>query len=105
IRSHLDIGPMTRAAGRSPGRHGFTAFTDKRLAGEDSRIVVVDSCDVATDGDLILLCIPTSLLLWKMVRKLIAFLAEVGRGAIAPDALSSMLHEDAEHFQPTAPPS
>jgi tRNA pseudouridine38-40 synthase len=105
IKDRLDIDAMTRASASVAGRHDFTAFTDKRLAGEDSRIVVVDSCNVATDGDLILLRITASHFLWKMVRKVIAFLAEVGRGAIAPDALASMLHEDAEHFQPTAPPS
>ena len=57
------------------------------------------------DEDLILVRIAASHFLWKMVRKLIAFLAEVGRGTVQPDALGPMLHADAEPFQPTAPPS
>jgi tRNA pseudouridine38-40 synthase len=105
IKDRLDAAAMARAAGAIAGRHDFSAFTDKRLEKEDSRIVVVDSCEVTTKDDLILLRITASHFLWKMVRKLIAFLAEVGRGAIPPDALAPMLNANAESFQPTAPPS
>src|SRR6266511_2806260 len=67
--------------------------------------LVVDTCEAAVDEDLILLRIAASHFLWKMVRKLIAFLAEIVRGAIAPDAIEKMLGADAENFSPTAPPS
>jgi len=40
-----------------------------------------------------------------MVRKVVAFLAEIGRGAAAPDDLQTRLHPEAEPFLPTAPPS
>ena len=105
IKDRLDVEAMRRAASAIPGRHDFSAFTDKRLGGEESRIVVVDSFEIATSGDLILLRITASHFLWKMVRKLIAYLAEVGRGAIGPESLQPLLRADAEHFQPTAPPS
>ncbi|HEY8713099.1 MAG TPA: tRNA pseudouridine(38-40) synthase TruA [Thermoanaerobaculia bacterium] len=105
IKDRLDVAAMTGAAAAIPGRHDFTAFTDKRLGAEESRIVVVESCEVAVDEELILLRIAASHFLWKMVRKLIAFLAEVGRGAIAPETLQQMLRVDAEAFSPTAPPS
>ena len=96
---------MARAAAAIAGRHDFTAFTDKRPAADESRIVVVESFDIAVDEELILLRIAASHFLWKMVRKLVAFLAEAGRGTIAPEALSKMLNAEAEAFQPTAPPS
>lgn len=105
IKDRLDLDAMSRAAASIAGRHDFTAFTDKRLSADESRVVVVESCQVAAEGDLILLRIAASHFLWKMVRKLVALLAEVGRGAVRPEALAPMLRPDAESFQPTAPPS
>jgi tRNA U38,U39,U40 pseudouridine synthase TruA len=40
-----------------------------------------------------------------MVRKVTNCLLEVGHGNLRADAFASMLHADAEPFQPTAPPS
>ncbi len=105
IKDRLDFEALSRAAGSIAGRHDFTAFTDKRLSPNESRIVVVDSFDTGRDGDLILLRIAASHFLWKMVRKLVSFLVEVGRGEIKPEGLKSLLRADAEPFAPTAPPS
>lgn len=105
IKDRLDVNAMTKAAAAIAGRHDFTAFTDKRLAADESRIVVVESCEIAVDEELILFRIAASHFLWKMVRKLIAFGVETGRGTIAPDALAKLLRADAEPFSPTAPPS
>lgn len=105
IKDRLDVRAMTQAAAAISGRHDFTAFTDKRLAADESRIVVVESCAIAVDEELILFRIAASHFLWKMVRKLVAFLAETGRGTVAPDALAKMLRADADPFSPTAPPS
>lgn len=103
IKDRLDFPAMRTASAAIAGRHDFSAFTDKRLKEEESRIVVVDSCDAATADDLILIRIAASHFLWKMVRKLVAFLVEVGRGTA--DDLGSRLNPDAELFHPTAPPS
>lgn len=105
IKDRVDFDAMSRAGGSISGRHDFTAFTDKRLSATESRMVVVDSFETGRDGDLILLRIAASHFIWKMVRKLVSFLVEVGRGEIKPDVLKSMLHADAEPFAPTAPPS
>ncbi len=105
IRDRLDVEAMQAAAGRIAGRHDFSAFTDKRLSPEESRIVEVETCEAAVDGDLILFRITASHFLWKMVRKLTAFLAEIGRGTLTADDLRSRLRRDAEPFLPTAPPS
>ncbi|HEX6178856.1 MAG TPA: tRNA pseudouridine(38-40) synthase TruA [Thermoanaerobaculia bacterium] len=105
IKDTLDAEAMRRAASAIPGRHDFSAFTDKRLAADESRIVVVESFDIGEDGDLILLRIAASHFLWKMVRKLVAALVEVGRGNVKADAFAALLKPKAPNFSPTAPPS
>jgi tRNA pseudouridine38-40 synthase len=92
-----------QVAGSLAGRHDFSAFTDKRLKQEDSRIVVVERCELARAGDLILFRIAASHFLWKMVRKLTSFLVEVGRGN--ERSITSRLGAKSEAWQPTAPPS
>ena len=54
IKDRLDVQAMQRAAKAIPGRHDFSAFADKRIAADESRIVVVDSFEVARSGDLVL---------------------------------------------------
>src|SRR6266542_3265747 len=105
IKDRLDANAMRDAAARLVGRHDFSAFTDKRLQEDESRVVVVERSDVAAVDDLILFRIEASHFLWKMVRKLVAFLAEVGRGEMTADDLGARLHRKAPAFQPSAPPS
>lgn len=100
IKDRLDVNAMARAANSLAGRHDFTAFADKRLAADESRIVVVERAELARADDLILFRIEASHFLWKMVRKLVAYLAEVGRGTMRTDVLAQK-----EAWQPTAPPS
>ena len=103
IKDRLDVDAMAEVAGRIAGRHDFSAFTDKRLKEEDSRIVVVERCELAAAGDLILVRIAASHFLWKMVRKLISFLVEVGRGN--QTSIVPRLKASGEPWSPTAPPS
>ena len=100
IKDKLDFDAMARTAKSLAGRHDFTAFADKRLAADESRIVVVERAELARADDLILFRIEASHFLWKMVRKIVSYLAEVGRGTERGDLLS---HKEA--WQPTAPPS
>ena len=100
IKDSLDVAAMSKAAATLAGRHDFSAFADKRLKEEDSRIVVVERCQLERAGDLILFRIEASHYLWKMVRKIVSYLAEVGRGT-APIDLTALR----EPWQPTAPPS
>lgn len=105
IKDRLDLGAMTRAAKLLEGRHDFGAFSDRRMKEEDSRIVVVERCQAAASGDLILFRIEASHFLWKMVRKLVAFLVEIGRGNATPEDLGARLNANAANVEPTAPPS
>lgn len=104
VKDRLDVGLMQLATKQLEGRHDFSAFSDKRMKEEDSRIVVVDRCDVVVVDSLILVRIAASHFLWKMVRKLMAFLAEIGRGNVEPGELAARLRSGTM-FEPTAPPS
>jgi tRNA pseudouridine38-40 synthase len=103
IKDRLDLEAMQKAASGIAGRHDFSAFTDKRLKEEDSRIVVVERCQLERAGDLILFRIAASHFLWKMVRKLSSFLVEVGRGNERD--LVPRLGAKGTPWTPTAPPS
>jgi tRNA pseudouridine38-40 synthase len=103
IKDRLDLEAMQRASSALAGRHDFSAFTDKRLPDENSRVVVVERCDLVRAGDLILFRIAASHFLWKMVRKLTSFLVEVGRGNERD--LARRLGPKGEPWTPTAPPS
>jgi tRNA pseudouridine38-40 synthase len=105
IKDRLDFEAMQLAAASIAGRHDFSAFADKRLKEEDSRIVVVERCELVRAGELILVRIAASHFLWKMVRKLISYLVEVGRGNLAATDIASRLRPTAEAWAPTAPPS
>ncbi|HEX7707561.1 MAG TPA: tRNA pseudouridine(38-40) synthase TruA [Thermoanaerobaculia bacterium] len=105
IKDRLDLEGMQAAAALVAGRHDFGAFTDKRLPADDSRIVVVERCDVVAHGELILVRIAASHFLWKMVRKLISFFVEVGRGNAGAGELDAMLRDGGPLYSPTAPPS
>ena len=94
---------MEHEARSIAGRHDFSAFTDKRLKEEESRIVVVERCELARAGELILLRIAASHFLWKMVRKITSFLVEVGRGNESD--ITRRLNAKGEPWSPTAPPS
>lgn len=105
IKDRLDVEAMQQAAAAVAGRHDFSAFTDKRLKEEDSRIVVVERCDLARADELILVRIAASHFLWKMVRKLMSYFVEVGRGNVVASDIKTRLHAKGEVWAPTAPPS
>lgn len=105
IKDRLDAGAISEAASRLAGRHDFSAFTDKRLPAAESRIVVVERCEVGVAGDLILVRIAASHFLWKMVRKTVALLVDVGRGAVPAERITELLKNRGPAVEQTAPPS
>ena len=105
VKDALDARAMARAAGLFEGLHDFQSFTD--LDPEDaSTKVKVESVEVREEGALILIRIVGSHFLWKMVRRMVGVLAEVGRGALHDDDLARLLREPSDAVAPlTAPPS
>jgi tRNA pseudouridine38-40 synthase len=81
VRDKLDIEAMSAAARQIAGRHDFMAFSERDAKREDlSTIVVVGSAEITTGEEMILFHITASHFLWKMVRRLVGSLVEVGRG-------------------------
>src|SRR5258708_103885 len=72
---------MAVAARGFEGLHDFQSFTDQDPE-DGSTKVKVESVQVREEGALILIRIVGSHFLWKMVRRMVGVLAEVGRGAL-----------------------
>jgi tRNA pseudouridine38-40 synthase len=109
VRRPLDAAAMAGAAQLVVGGHDFAAFCEKPQAQTSTR-VVVGAVEVAEAGDLVLVRVVASHFLWKMVRRLVGALVEVGAGALGARELAALIEggpgeaafRPAEH---TAPPS
>jgi tRNA pseudouridine38-40 synthase len=106
IKDRLDVDAMRAAAGSFLGLHDFRAFTDDE-PGRTSTRVRVEGLELAEEGALILVRIRASHFLWKMVRRLVGVLAEVGRGGMMVPEAAALLPEGSRHVAArlTAPPS
>jgi tRNA pseudouridine38-40 synthase len=103
VKEPLEAARMRDAARSLLGMRDFRAFAaaDSReddeesapsaLRRDKSTLVLVDRLDIVEDGSLALVCVEGSHFLWKMVRRIVGVLVEVGRGGLAPDAVSSLL--------------
>ena len=68
--------------------------------------MLVDRLDFVEDGDLVLVGVEGSHFLWKMVRRMVGVLVEIGRGGLKPDAAARFLTEGSDApARLTAPPS
>lgn len=105
VKDHLDVESMQKAAARFLGMHNFQSFSDDDEQ-EKSTKVLLESIDIKEDGDLILIRISGSHFLWKMVRRMVGTLAEVGRGRMRPEEISHFLKTRSDvPAKLTAPPS
>jgi tRNA pseudouridine38-40 synthase len=93
VKEDLDVARMRDAAARLTGLHDFRSFTDSD-PGETSTKVLLGGLDIAEDGDLLLIRVVGSHFVWKMVRRIVGVLVEVGRGGLEPAAVEKFLEED-----------
>lgn len=106
IKDELDAASMAEAAKMLVGRHDFASFAEIEEGKKQSTKVEVVHAEVFTDGDLICLRIGASHFLWKMVRRIVGMLAEVGRGNLTFDAFARLLKFQSDSVAKfTAPPS
>jgi tRNA pseudouridine38-40 synthase len=95
VKEAIDAPRMRDAARSFVGMRDFRAFAASDLRDDDetapSTRVLVDAVEVAEDGDLVLLSVRGSHFLWKMVRRIVGVLVEIGRGGLPVDAVASML--------------
>jgi tRNA pseudouridine38-40 synthase len=105
IKDPLSVGRMLQAAKVFRGMNDFSSFTEQKPEAGSTR-VLVDDVAIAEAEDLILVRIAGSHFLWKMVRRIVGVLAEVGRGALSESDLKSFLKErSGVPATLTAPPS
>ena len=106
IKDELDAASMAEAAKMLVGKHDFRSFCETEEGKKQSTLVKVERAEVFTDGDLICFRIGASHFLWKMVRRIVGMLAEVGRGNLTYEGFERLLKfqsDAAAKF--TAPPS
>jgi tRNA pseudouridine38-40 synthase len=105
IKDGLDFDQMKSASKIFLGMHDFGSFADKDKEEKSTR-VMINSIDMKEDGSLILIRINGSHFLWKMVRRMIGVLAEIGRNKLTEADLKIFLTTRSDiPAKYTAPPS
>jgi tRNA pseudouridine38-40 synthase len=105
VKDRLSFSKMRDAAGLFTGKHDFASFCENPQ-GQTSTIVVVERSEVLDWGHEIHYRVQASHFLWKMVRRLVGALVEVGRGHLeAPDVERLIKERSKEPAKWTAPPS
>ncbi len=105
VRDPLDIRAMRDAAARLEGFHDFRSFGATEKAGQ-STLVDLDQVEIREEADRIYIHITGSHFLWKMVRRMVGVLVEVGRGRMNGQDVETFLKtESREPAKYTAPPS
>jgi tRNA pseudouridine38-40 synthase len=103
VKSRLDLARMEQCAHAFAGRHDFHNFTE-RPSEQGSTLVVVEDLRLKPVEDLILVRVAASHFLWKMVRRVVGVLVQVGMGALTVETVSQFLKKpSAEVGQWTAP--
>jgi tRNA pseudouridine38-40 synthase len=93
VRDDLNLERMRRTAGHFSGMKDFRAFTDDN-PDDKSTIVAIERIEIAEQGDLVLVRVEGSHFLWKMVRRMVGVMVEVGRGGATPEDAGRFLRED-----------
>jgi tRNA pseudouridine38-40 synthase len=105
IRDPLDVTRVRAAARSFEGRHDFRSFSDADPR-SGSTLVEVERVEVGEAEGLLLIRVTGSHFLWKMVRRMVGVLAEVGRGKIEGAEVERLLREPSrDPARLTAPPS
>jgi tRNA pseudouridine38-40 synthase len=105
VRDTLDLRAMQAAASVLVGFHDFRSFGSQSEPGQ-STLVELKRLEVREDKDRIYITVAGSHFLWKMVRRIVGTLVEVGRGKLSPDDVERFLAQPSqEPARLTAPPS
>jgi tRNA pseudouridine38-40 synthase len=95
VREPLDLARMQAAAAALTGFADFRSFTDDDPE-EKSTEVLLTSLAIASEPPLIIVRVSGSHFLWKMVRRLVGVLVEVGRGGLEPADMPQLLASRSE---------
>ena len=105
VKDKLNVKKMSEAGKLFIGMHDFRSFCEKSDDDKSTK-VRVDSLEITEDADKIYIRMKSSHFLWKMVRRLVGVLVEVGRGNMNDDDIKRYLQKYTDELAKfTAPPS
>jgi tRNA pseudouridine38-40 synthase len=105
IREKLDVAAMHRAAQVMVGMHDFASFAEKQELKKSTK-VLVHMVQLVENKDLITVKVVGSHFLWRMVRRMVGVLVEVGCHRLTEEDVRSFLHAPSTvPFNHTAPPA
>lgn len=93
VKDAIAVDRMRQAAGAFVGFKDFDAFAESDSHGDAERStdVRVDRLDIVEADGLVLVGVEGSHFLWKMVRRIVGVLVEIGRERLEPDAAARLL--------------
>jgi tRNA pseudouridine38-40 synthase len=97
VKDRLDVSRMREASGMFVGMRDFRSFADRHDEEDDpgrtdkSTLVLLDRVEVAEAEDLVLVATEGSHFLWKMVRRIVGVLVDIGRGDLEASAIDEFL--------------
>jgi len=92
VKDTLDVERMREAANLMTGFRDFKSFTDKDAETTSTKVELMWT-DIHTTPDFIAIHITGSHFLWKMVRRMVGVLVEVGKGKLSPQQVSSFFNQ------------
>ena len=105
VKDPLSVDAMTTAAAHFAGMHDFQSFSDDDPESKSTEVLVEDVA-LAEAGELVLVRVAGSHFIWKMVRRIVGVLVEVGVGRLEAGAVPGLLTEaSAMPARVTAPAS
>ena len=116
VKEPIDVERMRAGAAAFVGMKDFRSFAERDAGDDDaardsahqpkSTIVLVDRLEIVEEGALVLVVIEGSHFLWKMVRRIVGVLVEIGRGGLDAGVVQGLMRdESAVPAKLTAPPS
>ena len=104
VKDALDFARMQAAAMRFTGMHDFQAFSDDDPDGK-STDVLVEEMSLVEAGDLVLVRVGGSHFIWKMVRRMVGVLVEIGKGDLEMEPSTFALRASADRKASPTPAS
>ena len=92
VKDPLEVEPMRAAAQAFLGLNDFRSFTADDPE-ETSTRVALERLEIVEAGALLLLRVVGSHFLWKMVRRMVGVLAEVGRGQLRVEEVARLMRQ------------
>jgi len=93
----LDLAVMREAAAYLTGRHDFRAFTAKRKGELLDSTRTLHTCQIKRSGARLTFHLIGEGFLYKMCRRIVGTLVQVGEGKLTPAEVKSLRHPPTEH--------